>query len=37
MISFSDLKEKARNIPEFSEKNYSLAGYVVATLTLKRK
>lgn len=32
MISFSSLKEKARNIPEFSEKNYKIAGYIVATL-----
>lgn len=32
MKTFNDLKEKARNIPEFSEKNYHIAGYIVAAL-----
>lgn len=32
MKTLNDLKEKARNIPEFSEKNYHIAGYIVAAL-----
>ncbi|MBR1880754.1 MAG: hypothetical protein IJ804_08445 [Prevotella sp.] len=32
MVSISDLKKKAQSIPEFSEKNYNLAGYIVAAL-----
>jgi len=32
MSKIDDLKAKIRNLPEFSEKNYSIAGYIVAAL-----
>ena len=32
MANFTKLKETTKNIPEFSENNYVLAGYIVATL-----
>ena len=32
MANLSDLKNKVKNIPEFSDSNYTIAGYVVAAL-----